>query len=384
MPEYSFPLTRGPYQDNGASPWYCEIPVGSQGLSMKLAIDTGTNMDWVTSTQCTTEACTRPGRVRFDPAQSSSFAWVDRKPVPLKYGPWGVLTANIGRDEFALPGGQQKQPFTFGLAIDYHGEKFDEVDWDGCLAMPARDPMQHEMSFAFENMVNNGLIPPDQAFFGYETDAASGTGTCILGGYDVNRMDTGSMLYIPYSLYSTSDGSIGYVWSSPLQQVLFGGTRICANATFCLDTGSSRFKGDETFMSQILKMAANALDDLEILVGRGISGDTGHMIVPPSIYEVTIEKGNKAGTRSPQFHTLDGVPGLFLAGSVLMDQLYTIYQYSSSRDPATGRYQLSPLGAFVTNKPGGPKVIQNYTGASVDIAQVLKDNLQTAQGGNTA
>jgi len=85
-------LERGLYKDHGASPWYGIIAVGSKPTIMKLALDTGTNMNWVTSTQCNTSSCTMPGRVRFDPTSSTTFTWVDQNNVfELDYGPWGKL-----------------------------------------------------------------------------------------------------------------------------------------------------------------------------------------------------------------------------------------------------------------------------------------------------
>lgn len=382
MPEYKFDLMRGAYQDNGASPWYSTVPVGSQKQMMKLALDTGTNMDWVTSTQCNTTACTMPDRVRFDPAQSNSFAWVNQDQVKLDYGPWGKLTANTGRDQITLPDGTTA-PVTLGLAIDYHGEKFIEVDWDGCIALPSIGPMQDNMSFLFEDMVNSGQIDQSAAHFGFCTDVSSGTGCCILGGYDTTQMDLSSVLYIPYALYNvpTKNGLVPlpYIWSSSLAQVLFDGVEICQNATFCLDTGSSRFKGDGTFMNKIRALAAKSAGDLQITVGQDMTGQAGQIVVPPSIYEETIEKGTGSGTISAQFHELDGVTGLFLAGSILMDHLYTVHQYRVIPEPMTGGVKLIPLGMFITNRPGGPRVIQNKIGNTSDMKTLLADNLKRAE-----
>ena len=90
------PMQRGPYQNNGASPWFGLVNVGSTGITMKLALDTGTNLFWVTSTYCNTPACTQAGRIRFDPKNSSTFKMVDSTPLKVDYGPWGSLQAQIG------------------------------------------------------------------------------------------------------------------------------------------------------------------------------------------------------------------------------------------------------------------------------------------------
>jgi hypothetical protein len=36
-----FPLVKCPFQNNGATPWYAEIGIGSAGQAMKIALDTG-------------------------------------------------------------------------------------------------------------------------------------------------------------------------------------------------------------------------------------------------------------------------------------------------------------------------------------------------------
>ncbi len=386
MPEYNLPLARGAYQNNGASPWYSPIPVGSKKLVMKLALDTGTNMDWVTSTQCQTYACTMPGRVQFDPKSSDTFRWVDAKTVDLDYGPWGTLKANTGRDQIGLPDGSTAD-ITMGLAVDYEGEKFIEVDWDGCIALPAVSKMQDDMTFLFEEMINTDQIDTSTPFFGFDTDPSTGTGKCIFGGFDEGRMDTSSILYLPYELYTIPGtqpaASIPYIWSTPLAQVLFDGTEICRNATFCLDTGSSRFKGDGSYMNAILSLASQSAGSLHITVGQDLNGQPGQIVVPSSVYEHTIEKGTGTGKTAPQFHELASVTGLFLAGSILMDHLYTIHQYRVMPNPNTDGWMLSPLGMFITNKPGGPKIIQNSIVASADMKTLLAENLERAEKGST-
>ena len=45
-----------------------------------------------------------------------------------------------------------------------------------------------------------------------------------------------------------------------------------------------------------------------------------------------------------------------LVGSVLMDQLYTTYEYSVTYDEAG--FHLDPVGMWIFNKIGGPQLIQ--------------------------
>lgn len=50
---------KGPYQDNGASPWHSMINVGTDPNlpDMRLNFDTDARFIWVTSTECNTVAC---------------------------------------------------------------------------------------------------------------------------------------------------------------------------------------------------------------------------------------------------------------------------------------------------------------------------------------
>ncbi len=379
MQAITLDLGRGDYQDNGASPWYGIIAVGSLPTIMKLALDTGTNMNWITSTQCHTHACQMPGRVQFDPSFSTTFQWVNRTPVDLNYGPWGTLTANLGQDELNMTAFNGLGSIVMGLAVSYSGEKFDEVDWDGCLAMPAQAPMQKGMSFLFKQLRDTGVLGPSQTYFSYETDPATGQGTCMLGGMDITKADLSSMLVLPFKTYETTVKGkkvpIPYIWTTPLQSARFGGTAIAQDGSFCLDTGSSRFKGDGTYMNTILALAAtNPTAELELEVGFRGNGQTGKLVVPPDIYNQKIEAGSNKGKTMPQFHELGGLPGLFLAGSILMDHLYTVYWYEEVLD-AAGNPVLEPKGMVIFNRLNGPKIIQNglaYQGDHTNFVETIQ------------
>lgn len=86
-----YPLTRGPYQNNGATPWYATLPIGTPGQNLKFGLDTGSNFIWVTSTLCAESGnpCTHYGGQEFAYGKSSSFVWVDRTDKNVSFGPWG-------------------------------------------------------------------------------------------------------------------------------------------------------------------------------------------------------------------------------------------------------------------------------------------------------
>ncbi|HYR30017.1 MAG TPA: pepsin-like aspartyl protease, partial [Thermoanaerobaculia bacterium] len=48
------PLARAPYTNNGATPWYASLPLGTPGQTLRIALDTGSNFIWTTSSLCGT------------------------------------------------------------------------------------------------------------------------------------------------------------------------------------------------------------------------------------------------------------------------------------------------------------------------------------------
>jgi len=98
-------LQRGPLTDNGATPWYTVLRLGSERQELKFAIDTGTTHSWVTSIQCTTQACLN--HRRFDFRSSTSFKQLTSpySPDEISFGPWGTMQVTLGSDrvEFTMP-----------------------------------------------------------------------------------------------------------------------------------------------------------------------------------------------------------------------------------------------------------------------------------------
>jgi len=90
-------------------------------------------------------------------------------------------------------------------------------------------------------------------------------------------------------------------------------------------------------------------------MGTTLDGNQATVVVPPSVYMVDIQAGPQQGQTLPQFNGL-GLTGLVLVGSVLMDQLYTTFEYNVTVDPAG--FHLDPVGMWIFNKIGGPQLIQ--------------------------
>lgn len=365
----TIPMERGPYQDNGASPWFGIVGVGSTGLQMKMALDTGTYLFWVTSTLCTTAACTLPTRVRFDPKTSATFRYVSSRPRKINYGPWGELEAEVGNDTLEF-GGISAPNSTFYVATHYDGAKFLEVDWDGCIGFPAMVTAndKSDVSFVFQDIINSGTLGVNPLpCVSFDTDIASSTGSCTLGEMDASKYHGNEWVFLEFSVNSIAD----YIWTTAHASVSIGTELIATDKFFCVDTGSSRFKGDPAILAAMLEKAQLAYAPVEIMAGRGSDGQTGEIVVTSAEYMQTIEKGENKGLKLPQFHGMKGTDGLVLVGSVLLDHVYSTYLYQQSSDPRTGAHTLQPRGVFLMNKIGGPKIIQNKSDGELNVADLI-------------
>lgn len=97
-------MHRGPFQNNGASAWYSPLRLGTPGQTLKMAIDTGTNITWATSTLCPPDQCQHYSADRFDCQRSCTFAFTDCLQHPYSFGPWGAMQVEAGSDVLTLPG----------------------------------------------------------------------------------------------------------------------------------------------------------------------------------------------------------------------------------------------------------------------------------------
>lgn len=355
-----FALKAGPYQNNGATQWYAEIPIGAAGQTMKMALDTGGNFIWMTSTLCGSHGCRHYGEGQFNPAASNSFRWVNQAQQSVSFGPWGTMTVELGQDYVGMPDSTSSlvnNPYTpFYLSVAYSGDQFVQLDWDGGLGLPSgsayADPNTPPM---FATLLDMGLIDPAMPYMSFVSDRDTGQGLAWLGGYDTSAFDAASGIFMRWSPYTAFEG-VEYIWTTSLAQMRVGDQLVASNVLFALDSGSSQFKGDDQIMKTTLELVSGAArPDVRFVLGNHADGSVGELVVPPEVYEVTIQAGPQAGQTLPQFNPL-GLTDLVLVGSALMDHLYTIYEYTVT--VVDGKHVLSPAGMWLFNKVGGPRLIR--------------------------
>ncbi len=365
IPPFPVAMSRGPYQNNGASPWYANLTLGTPGQPLKIALDTGAAFIWVTSSLCAPTSCQHYSNGRFIYQNSSSFQWVNQNPKDVDFGPWGSMTVEVGQDNVAIAPGAPMQLDMY-LSSQYSGSQFAQLDWDGGIGIPSgSDYADPSTSFSIASLMNDGLIDPSNPFISFSSDATTGQGTVLFGGVDGNGIDPESAIYMPWTPY-TAFPNVKYIWATPLFSYYVGSTQVATNVQFCLDSGSSQFKGDDNIMNETLGLITQSPNlDVVMNVGLTADGEMGQIVVPPSVYNVTIQAGPDQGKTLPQFNPL-GLTNLVLVGSVLMDQLYTVYVYDVV---STGDgYHLSPTGMYVFNKLDGPSLIKTRSKKPLTLA----------------
>ncbi|MDN3680469.1 pepsin-like aspartic protease [Vibrio tapetis subsp. quintayensis] len=375
----TLPLQKGPFQNNGASPWYAIVGVGTPNQALKFSFDTGSNFNWVTSTLCGPETCHHFGGSEFNYKASRSFEWVSRTPMTVDFGPWGEMKVSSGEDILALSTHDNiTLKSDLYLSSEYEGSQFDELNWDGGIGLPSYShiPLKtdtpksalrghhqchSEASFHFmESLLAQNVICADAPYVGFSTDPDSKQGEVTFGALNPDYADSREYLFLPWDRYAanTAVESLYYIWTTPMSSMKMGDDVLCeandnAKQWFCLDTGSSQFKGDPDTMFSAYQQAGLYGKPLSINFPGNACSLAGEIEIPKDLYDVKIEHGELEGKIVPQFQPMQGLDALTLVGSVLMDSLYTVYQYRVNE-----ARELEPVGMWLFNKPDGPNIIK--------------------------
>ncbi|MDR6146199.1 hypothetical protein QE363_001992 [Sphingomonas sp. SORGH_AS870] len=371
-----FPMAKGPFQNNGAAPWYAELGLGTPAQSIKFALDTGTNTVWTTSSLCAPDKCQHYGNSRFYWEKSTSFKFTDCLDRQFNFGPWGSMNVEVGRDTLHLPNGSGID-LDLALSSYYEGTQFAEIDWDGGLGLPSSSAYTAQgSSFIVQTMMNNGLISPRLPFISFDWPYGTHQGSCQIGGFDQSKIGKGS-IFLPWEVYSIYKGA-EYIWSSKFQDFYVGNQKVASGGFFALDSGSSQFKGDPTIMNNTLSIIkAQGFPNVRIT----FPGSLGGMItINKDIYNVLIEEGEGKGTYIPQFAPLDGLSQMILVGSVLMEYCYSVYAYEVVQCGTAGAYSFKPRGVYLFNRPNGPQIITASSDAGLVAPPVADPTLGRCLG----
>lgn len=353
-PPLRFAMQRGPLADYGASPWYTtDLSVG--GINPRLALDNGADFTWITSDQCTTPACNAHRKINTAPP----FVWLDKNTTARSFGTWGTMYTWTGRDTF-YDLGLPLLTMPFFASVNYTGNQFTYLGWDGGIGFPSNTPSVTPGSgFFFGQLWNAGRLATPR--FAMNFNAVTGAGQVLLGGDDPTQFDASTeVLLRPASAPGLAD-----TWGTRLNSAALGNTEHpeLSRILFWLDSGSSRFKGDGPYVTPLLTQLYKTPDSfgrpiftkvydggvwtgLQYTIGGPdsypmlpnfklrlgdscgrIAGQEVELTLTPRQYSYYVQTGERAGTWMIAIHRLDGIGGL-LVGSTLLDLIYSNYTYT--------------------------------------------------------
>ena len=368
------------FTNNGATNWVSNMKVGSN-QTLKMALDTGGNYDWVNSTQCTMDACTNYDHTQFNHFKSNSFTWINEDSKPKNWGPWGGSEANLGFDLVKIDP-NNVVPREISLIKEFipppkgNMDQFKELLWDGALAIPSFSSggKYKDENFRISNviidLVTSGTIDPDKLKVSFYYDKVTGKGTYVIGSgvIDATKVDIESKITLAQKNYVDPDANdhyaVSYLWSTALNSVKVGGETIAidaSNTVFAFDTGSSGLKGEPKKMDQVITMVKNSSHSANIEYSMGVNkeGETGRFVITPEQYYQEIEKGDEKGTKQIQVKDdLGGTDNLWCQGTTLLEDLYSVFTYDISFN-TRGELVLKARNVELYNKVGGPQIIQS-------------------------
>lgn len=338
-PHIAFPLERGSLSDNGGTPWTSRMGIGTPPQELRFMIDSGTENTWVTSQQCTTNACLAHGR--FDAQRSSSYHELDHDTQHHEnFGPWGDMTVVLGADVFTLEhfdGKQRRKTSTrekmhFEAAIHYTGSQFQLLDSDGGVAIPSPYWTHDSTTEALMlQLLQDGKIGyPLAAFWG---DVEQGRGECTFGAIDPSRYDPDTLQFLP--LRNPGNVDFDYLWAVELSAFLVAGKPVQAGVTsFILDSGSSYFKGPKDLIDKLVQAvtdngrlpsyisSAEALREYPVIALQ--LGTQTYELHPQQYFLKLNDEYWQLGIQM-----LEGMPeGMLLVGSMFLETVYSIFDYA--------------------------------------------------------
>ncbi len=359
-----YPLHCGPLRDNGATPWYAAVALGNPGQTLNIAFDTGSNFIWSMSSLCGQGPCQRGAAETFAPAGSASWSWLDRSDRMVNFGPWGNMIVQLGADDLGLTSDcAVRSPFFVTKYCD--GGQFAELDWSGGIGLPSASAFADpEIPLIVERLMALGLVDPEYPYIAFDLNPLDKSGTCRIGPVDPAAFVAESAVFMRWSPYQALPG-VPYLWTTALDRYVVGQEEVAANAVFCLDSGSSVFKGDENIMNNTLRLVQASKPDLKLSLGTTRAGTQGELTIPADVYMANTETRDQGWKDLPQFTPM-ALPELVLVGSTVMDHVYTVFEYDVTQT-AQG-YSLAAVGMWMFNKPGGRALI---TSGSHDGGPIL-------------
>lgn len=331
MKDITFPFTinlfKGINGDNGATPWYTKMKLGLNRQMLNLAFDSGTTDSWVTSTRCTSDACLMHNRFTFN--NSPTFKQISDQfnPVQISFGPWGSMMVSVGSDCLAFEDAETDSYFsidnyTLYLAHSYSGFQFSNLVWDGAIAIPS------DTTGATTSELISQLLKNDNCRF-----------KNIKFNYKKSRLEIGAdETEIIHKFPLKVNNTYHQLWFLNLHKIEINGSEIIKSSginevDLCIDTGSSRFKGDPKILNAMINAITfngllptyipmanpnlNAYPNLLLVIG-----DVEFELTPKDYFEKLSESLYVLA-----FNPMEGLDNIFIAGSVFLEKFNPVFYY---------------------------------------------------------
>ena len=342
LPGYLFPLKKGPLMDNGATPWYATLSLGTPSQTMTVMMDTGTANTWVTSSLCTTEACSTK-QYKYDPTLSTTHREVSGSTWQHNdLGTWGEFESLSGRDymSFSDParGGIDLWiKFLSAILKDASGStNWKDLDMCGGVGFPVifdQPDKPNKAESLLPLMLNQGLISNQLVSFWIDGH----NGGCIVGGTDPSKYDANTINELP--LTSVADKL--NLWTVKLEQMYRNSAPLLDRpVNLALDTGSSRFKGSPALIEYLIDRITTKPDGEKLpttFSDPSLVQEFPYLTLEINSHRYTLQpedyiwKVENSGLFSLQFHPLDlGDKHTILVGSVFLDHVYSVFQYAAA------------------------------------------------------
>lgn len=324
-----FQLERGIITNNGATPWYTTIGVGTPPQKLKFMLDTDSVYNWVTAEKCTTYACKLHGK--FNNAKSLTYTpYLGYALSSIDLGAWGSMKVSKGTDYFNCD--HLKIPLKFYQALYYNGDQFNKLVWDGGIGVPSTTTNKNKED---STVLSNYLERADKIDYpivSFWTNRKNGKGAVIFGAVDSSKFKR-ETLNIVQTIHSKLRPNS---WVIPLQKFDVDEKTVLNNVPLALDSGSSAFKGDRNFIDAI-KDAITKNGRLPEVLHSSTPDFKQYPIITLTIngikYKLKPEQyfmntGKEEWTLGFQY--MPEYKNILLVGSVFLDSVYSVF-YSQTR-----------------------------------------------------
>lgn len=331
----SLPLQRPLYEpDNGATPWYTDaIGIGTPSQkNIRFMIDTGTKNTWVTSTLCTTDACTP--HHKFNAENSTSYQ-SNGSAEQINFGAWGSMTINPSTDVLIFP---KETPLAvdFDLSTNYNGSQFKELIADGGIGIPSHMPTVMPSSTLVLNLLQQKkIIEYTIASFWYNRKEQ--IGEVVFGGINFSMLDENT-INVVNTLDFPSDKECWLINLQSMNGLFEDGSseNMLTNVAFALDTGSSQFKGDPDFINACKKVITKNGTYPEKIIAPATVNDYPYptlelvingvaYLLPPEKYFIQVSETEW----HLAFHFLDDCENEFLVGTTFLETVCTTFDFDN-------------------------------------------------------